>query len=130
MTAIHVFAVGKVNGNRDIVIVPACAPDITDAYAIGEMDSDDGKPCEPLNYFSDLIAIEAYIVGYKAKLAPLQDFIDACAVLDAHVPPTREQRQDEAAHQADTEAFFRHAKREASDYEDYLADIDWLRHGC
>jgi hypothetical protein len=61
-------------------------------------------------------------------IAPLQDFIDAA--LDADVPPTRDQRVDEAAHQADTEAYFRWAKREALDYEDYLADVDWLRGGC
>ncbi len=64
------------------------------------------------------------------RIAPLQDFIDAGAALDTDVPPTRDQRVDEAAHQADTEAYFRWAKREALDYEDYLADVDWLRGGC
>lgn len=78
----HIFCVGKVNSDRDIVIVPAYAPDIDDAYAIGEMDFDDGEACEPLIYFSDLAAIEAYVMGWKAaSLAPLQDVIDAGAEL-------------------------------------------------
>lgn len=78
----YIFAVGKVNGNRDIVIVPAYSPASEDAYAIGEMDADDGKPCEPLAYFSDLASIEQYIIGYKdaqprdGELQRLIDYAD------------------------------------------------------
>lgn len=44
-------------------------------------------------------------------------------------PPTREERRDEAAQLADTEAFFRYAKAEASDYEEYMLDREFWSRG-
>lgn len=76
---VHIFCIGRINGNRDIVMRPKYAPASDDAYAIGEMDYDDRQPCDPLKYFSDLASVELYIIGYNAStctLAPLQEYID------------------------------------------------------
>lgn len=133
----YLFATGYVDkGGHAIVTTQKQAEECSGAYVTGEADADDGQPCRPLYHFSDLGCIESYIIGYKAatatlaKLPPLQDFIDAGAALDADVPPTRDERSDEAGHQADTEAFFRFAKREASDLEDDMADREFWARGC
>lgn len=88
-TTLQLFAVGRVDSNRDIVIAPAQATgDCTqaggcqcDAYTLGEMDADDRKPCQPLRHVFRLVCIEAYICGHRAaqapsKLPPLQHWID------------------------------------------------------
>lgn len=99
----HIFCVGKVNSNRDIVIVPAYAPDHEDAWAIGSMDGEDGKPADPLNYFSRLPSVIAYLEGWhdatgQAPEGSLQRLIDE--------------------------------GEDTADYIDYLEDEEWIRRGC
>lgn len=97
---VHIFCIGRVDSNRDIVMRPTYAPDASDAYEIGVMDFDDGKASDPLNYFSDLPSVEMYLIGYReaaGTLAPLQDTIDAA---------------------------------DAQEAQDARDDIEFWRHGC
>lgn len=113
----HILCIGRITGDdRDIVISPQYAPDTSDAWAIGEMDFDDCKPCEPLVYFSDLASIESYILGWRnaqqgAELArrhvpDWQAFIDHSTLMDL----------DAAASDAE--------------YGSIEDDHDWIRRGC
>lgn len=63
----HIFAIGRIDRqSRDVVIIPQAKYGVYDPYLLGEIDAKDKLPCEPLDYFSSLSAIEAYIVGYRS----------------------------------------------------------------
>lgn len=115
--ALHVFAIGRIDrSGLDIVLSPQQEQACSDAYTVGEMDFDDGRPNEPLLHYSDLASIEAYLCGWKdaqhgAEMArrhvpDWQAFLDYGALLDA----------DAAA-----------ADRDFGSIED---DHDFIRGGC
>lgn len=108
--ATHIFEVGRIDlDSRVIVLTPQQEQVCADANAVGEMDFDDGKPCEPLHHYSDLACVEEYIVGWRNAQ-------HSAELAKHHVP--------------DWQAFVEHAaKAEAQDgsIED---DHDWIRHGC
>jgi len=74
-------------------------------------------------------AVMAQAAVASVTLPPLQDYIDAGARLDAEVPPSHEERQDEAAHLCDTAAFYDWCKREALDLEEDLLDRMFFARG-
>lgn len=85
----HIFAIGRIDRqSRDVIIIPQAKYGVYDPYLLGEIDAKDKLPCSPLDYFSDLSSIEAYIVGFRS----ISTEIDRAS---APFAPRRELQTDE-----------------------------------
>lgn len=86
-------------------------------YVLGALDAEKGEPCQPDVYFAFDGARAEYVEGWHTATSELE------ATLDAVFAPVAVDDRQLALDLFDYDA-------EADDYEDYLADVDYFRHGC